>query len=537
MERLFNTKKTDLERALAEIDEDAIQGFTFSEIYYRGLEYFERGHVTEARFSTDKTLLSANVYGSKKYSVQLKLEKGTIYAKCNCPFDDVCKHVVALLLYAVNTKIEVAPDRNENVMKYLRDLSKDELAELVLKYAPEDFWAGVNNRFSGPSDAEKSLRKAQQKIEKIFSDSDQLYDPHEFEALLDKMLGTLSGLEYRLPMQATKLIFFIVEKVEEAFDNGYLYDHYGDYNFEPPESFFVFVTNCAKAMDFADRVDFIGQLDDEISQANNSTFDSLYSWFGGSFEENEWLPLKTVLMQSSESISLNLVGCYYDLVEPILSAGEKEHILILLMHHNKTYIVDLAKLLETTGKQKRSILMLKKFLGENQTWSVSKEVCFIYLDQLKKENLDLDKPAVQCLRACPTEEVLAKIAEILPSSSAKFEKILEEKHPASLLDYLEKNQRLPEALALVKRGRSIYEDRKLTFYKRNKKTFPAEASRYFTDVVNEHLKEAGNYHYQVIIDALKQLKVLDSENVRLLILDIRRNYKRRGNLMLMLDEI
>lgn len=66
-----------------------------SRIIERGLQYFHNGNVTKIDLANDK--LSATVKGSTTYEVEVNLENLSL-SYCDCPYEKMCKHLVAVLL-------------------------------------------------------------------------------------------------------------------------------------------------------------------------------------------------------------------------------------------------------------------------------------------------------------------------------------------------------------------------------------------------------------------------------------------------------
>lgn len=73
-------------------------------IYERGEEYYENGTISQVEHTYPGTW-TAEVEGSDSYSVEITLDNDEIVSwRCTCPYDygDICKHVVAVLLYKMN---------------------------------------------------------------------------------------------------------------------------------------------------------------------------------------------------------------------------------------------------------------------------------------------------------------------------------------------------------------------------------------------------------------------------------------------------
>jgi len=96
---------------------------------------------------------------------------------------------------------------------------------------------------------------------------------------------------------------------------------------------------------------------------------------------------------------------------------------------------------------------------------------------------------------------------------------------------------LPEALALIKRSKNIWDTRVFDFFKKHKKNFLADAEKFFGDEINKNLEYAGDSYYHTIADNIQQLKQVNSSLAAEYLVNIRLNYKRRRNLMSILSKL
>ena len=152
MHTLFTTSKKSLNAFFESLSADDIRDCCSSSVFCRGEDYFDSDRVDQAVYNKEKTTLKAIVNGSEDYAVSIVLADGTISGSCTCLYGGVCKHLVALLLYATDVfEIETENSDDEDVenrfQQYLQSLSKDELVALVEEYAPERFRTEVKNKF------------------------------------------------------------------------------------------------------------------------------------------------------------------------------------------------------------------------------------------------------------------------------------------------------------------------------------------------------------------------------------------------------
>ncbi len=163
------------------------------------------------------------------------------------------------------------------IRNYLESLTKDELITLILKFAPQSFIDNINSQFASKKEALTIFDKTSKKIDNILSDEELLYNPSGFERELLKQLEKLRGLWDKLPSQIGDLIIKMVEDVEQAFEDGYLYiEKYGEEDdyFESEDVndyVFRFVNTLPKEIKF----DYIEKLNELLNNSGYSTFMSV----------------------------------------------------------------------------------------------------------------------------------------------------------------------------------------------------------------------------------------------------------------------
>jgi hypothetical protein len=537
METLFVTEQNNLTNFFETVSVDDIQDCCGSKVFRRGVEYFENDSVEEASYNLDKTRLKLLVNGSSDYSVVIELQKGEVAGKCNCPYGGI----IASLLYAKkeSSVIDIVPDSQKagaNIDQYIQSLSKVELIGLVKKFAPEQFWVEVNNKHSDSSFAQNTFKKVESNLQKLFKNNDNLYDPNTFESSLVKGIKKLSGLEKQLKDEIGELIFYIINEVDFALNEGYLYDHYNDYMYEPSDEFIEFISNYVRCLGYKEKTTFLIKLDELLKQQSYDIFDNLERLSEVVFTEDDLPQLKEMLVGDYQEISNQLVEKYYERVRHLLADHEKEIILSKILNNNSKWVIELVGLYDSKKEVMKAIDTLKDWIAAYD--ANSKDAVFsLYLDLLAKVNLNLSGAAREAISHCPSSSMLIKIASMMKDDLSGYELILEKKNAEELLDYLEKKKRLPEALALINRNKGIWDERVFSFFKKHKIIFPADAEKYFTEKISENLEVAGNSNYQAIANNIEQLKKINPSLAQVYLSDIRLNYKRRRNLITILSKL
>lgn len=538
---LFHTKQKNLPDFFETITEEDIQDCCEPQIYYRGREYFEYGHVAQASYNIDKTRLQTLVEGTSDYKVIIRLQNQQVEGSCTCPYGDICKHVIASLLYAVNENLEIeavadATNVETDIDQHLQSLSKKELMDLVKRFTPDQFWVELRNKSSDPSSALKVFKKVEKNIQKIFDNSESLYDPDEFDADLDKEIKKLSGLEKQLKNEIEGLLFYILSEVDHAFDEGYLYDSYSDNNYMPSEDFNEFVANYVMSLRYEDKTRFITRLDNALKEHSYDTYDDLARLSETVFTEDDLPELKDMLTRDYKIISHSLIESYYDRVRALLNEQEKEMILTEIKNYDSKWIIELAGLYESQQQEMKAIEAIRTWLTNNNRYDV--EIVYsLYLDLLAKVGDNLSEAAKEAITYCPTCSMLKKIASLKSDDLSDYELILEQKDANQLLEYLEFRERLPEGLELIKRSNNIWSTQVLNFYKKHKSSFPSEAGKYFSSEIEKNLTFTGDNYYHAIADLISQLKVINRPLAENYLQEIRLNYKRRRNLIAVLSKL
>ena len=165
----------------------------------------------------------------------------------------------------------------KKTQNYLESLTKEELIGLILKFAPQNFFDTIDSQFASQGEAMILFAEASEAINTILSDESLLYSPSEFGRKLLKQLEKIRGLWDKLPSQIGDLIIKIIEDVEQAFEDGYLYiEHYDkeDEYFESEdinEYIFSFTSSLPKDM----KSNYTRKLKKVISNCGYSTFSSI----------------------------------------------------------------------------------------------------------------------------------------------------------------------------------------------------------------------------------------------------------------------
>lgn len=491
-------------------------------------------------FDSAENTVSAIVKGGEKYKVWIFPEKGEIKASCSCPYEDVCKHITAVLILISEKGFDEKPELtgpkssrdNKNVIwkKYLDSLSHEELVVLVDKYAPSQYRTEIINRNSGKTEAKAIFRKTRNKIENLFKNEELLFSPSEFEGALLKNLNNLKGFESHLKDETGKLILFIIEEVNHAFDSGYLYieDFQGDDFFES-EEFFDFVASFVRQLEFVERIEFLEGLDESLNYMEYSTFEQIGLDFSVHFQENEKKMLNEFLLKNVDRVSVSLLSRFYKGISDQLQEPQKMKLLKRLKEENETDLIEYCTILISNEKDEEAFKELESIiLSERAIWNPGINLLYLELSVILCK--DLRTAALKAMNNCPIAKVLLQIKRMNIREYSEISDILKNKNPEEYLICLEKEKSYAEAVDFINSDK-INECQAFSFYKRNKMHVVGDAEKFFVSRIKKELPFTGESHYMKIAEALDQISPINMERAVKISRELRIQYKRRTSLI------
>lgn len=516
------------------IEDCHIEEIVAPEMFYKGKNYIK--NVKSINFTNNETL-DATVQGTLLYAVSIFKQNGTVKASCNCPYESLapCKHITAVLLRAVESSglfghhIDL---EEKDLGAYLKSLSKDELIQLLVKWAPSDFYKYVKDKTSPTKQAESLLNKTTKAINRLFKDDDFLYDPIAFENKLIQLLNEISGLYEKIPQQIADLLIAILEEIEFLEEDGYLYQDYPEEVFDG-ERLEQFILEFLVGLDSQLKIDFITQLQ---RFSEHHSFEKLQTHLLDGITETEMLFFKDKFLENIKNYVFPDYNNVYLKIKPNLTENEIENALKILCNENDLYMVEYLSLLKENGKLGEAYKIGYSYVESNEKYHLDRKIYEILIDLLFLQNLEMEQPAIDILQKKPECELLEQIIKYLPEKQSVFETVLEEKSPEELLEFYEQNNRLTDAVALIERS-DMYEETIYRFFKRHKKDFPKNAEKIFVSRIYQNLERTGDYYYEAIKTHLEELKGINKDKFDQMLSMIRKEYKRRRNLMALLQNM
>jgi hypothetical protein len=104
------------------------------------------------------------------------------------------------------------------------------------------------------------------------------------------------------------------------------------------------------------------------------------------------------------------------------------------------------------------------------------------------------------------------------------------------LKYLINRGRIDEAHQLVLTSKTLDDQSVLNFFKTYCEKYPSDATNYFTQLIDKELVFTGDRHYESIVNSLQYIFKVSPSNALEIASTIKRDYKRRRNLVAMLDQ-
>jgi uncharacterized Zn finger protein len=513
-------------------------------IYERGEDYYENNMVDNVEHDYPDTW-TAEVEGSDLYTVEIKMNSDEIVSwDCDCPYDygDICKHVVAVLLYIKDNKknhpatIEISTlPHQEQLNEILKHTNQKELTSFLSQYADKhpDFYQALQSNLHPQKKKNISVDYARE-VQKCFNargSYDRYGHSHDMEAIcckLDKYIEKAKSLiKLNCQEEALTILLHIIKKIGDS------YEEYEDYDGD-------LACVCQEASEIIEGMvksdlpdNLLETLLDEISQLiKNDNYDNYdladldqllfsISIKTSNFERGIQIVDEALRNEPDSFRACSLVMSKIELLE---NAGKKEEIEKIISHYLYLPEIRKIKLKELISeKQYEKALALiveginiadkKGHPGTVSDWKEEKLSVYQLMDNKEKiiavaEDLFINgRESMKFYHVLktviPSEEWANYLDDFLLKSGKQkiigghvLAKIyIEEGYWEKLMDYVEKNIQLGKYCSLGEYEsylKSRYPERMLTFYR--------------SQIINYAAKNMGRDHYKYIADILKNMK-------------------------------
>ncbi|PHS37724.1 MAG: hypothetical protein COB07_10245 [Sulfurovum sp.] len=139
---------------------DDIEAMAENLIYGRGLDYYRNDYVEMIESADDEIVAMVEGSYQSSYRVQITIDNKDLLGSCTCPYDDVCKHIIATMI-----QVKMDPDISDEetnhdqevFMRHLNTLSKEHLVSLVDRFAPRTYKIEVIMKNASNSEINASL--------------------------------------------------------------------------------------------------------------------------------------------------------------------------------------------------------------------------------------------------------------------------------------------------------------------------------------------------------------------------------------------
>ena len=515
-------KSTDFRETLLQFSTDDIKKMIDEHsIFSRGNSYYKRDYVLDVK-QTKENLVKAKVSGSydNSYDVDIYREGDALLAKCDCPYGDICKHIVATFLQISKTKtVEVSMliSNKDTLLNHLKSLSNVQLIELVMEFATESFVKEITLKDTPVEELSIRLNEIANAIERDINDENLLYNPEKFQKNISEYMENLKPFVIKNCDDVFEIIFGLASEIECKQGDGYLFiDDYYD------ESYFDFDTFTSEIMELITKID--------NSQKQVEVFVDFAELCNGSgymsvrYEALEIKDKRVLLSYFNNESSL----AFYYFIEELLSFEEREE---FLLNYSPNQVYD---------------LVVNLYLERDR-----KDLAVAYVEKLIREKFDLDYIKKLLSIADISKErlrgfVLQSIEErgyrnldfILENISKiegrdEIEERLKDKSLDSYYTLLQQENRVAEMFELL--GKLPHHKEK--FLKKYKKEYLHEAITFFKAEIEKNLKSTGDEYYHKIAEYLTHLKeLIDEEAFTFMVTGLKLEYKRRRNFVAILKK-
>lgn len=418
---------------------------------------------------------------------------------------------------------------------FVKSLPKEKLEELVLKYAPDSYREEVSNQNLDDNKVKKAFEKLSKQIIDLFENDEYLDGPSDFEGSLVRLSEKLSGLWDRNTDETGNLFLFCIKKIDLVQQEGLLYNSYHDEMFDG-SAFLTIVQKYIVSLPFERKIEFVQKLEEELSSNSCGTFYNYPNELNLIYCDPEIPRVMELFLQNVKDENKPFRKEYYYFLKNGLDLIEKEYVLTKIYHLGEGLCLDLVETLEQLQKHDVAIQYLEALKQANpDPWAFTEEL-FVKLMQLKKiVELSIKADLIIGLKVYKTDTLLEKTIDFLPEENLEFESTIKSASHYYFLKYLIGKNRIDEAYQLVSDSKTLDDQSIYKFFTTYGKRYPEDSTHYFIQRLHRELPNTGDRHYESIVDSLKYIRKVNPIKTQEILEMLRKEYKRRRNLMAMLE--
>jgi len=543
------------------------------DIYQKGFYYYEDDAVREFDVE-DANTVKTKVLGSEKYKVKIVAASGSVNVKCSCPhyseWGVLCKHIAAALIKAMEDKLwkEIPEDvaaaapasktrkagsrsnPTDVFEAWLNSLSMEELRQTLNKLATPAFREEIRLRYGSANNRAQVFLDLKKKIQKLLTQLGNYNGVEDFDENLKPLMEKLRGVWADKPEEVKDLFLQIINAVNEAQDDGSMFEHYSEETYDGSDLVDALCDFLNELPD-AQRLAYLPLFWDAAGADSYDSFSNFFNRAPDYLKPEDWNAAKPYLFDSELMDNADFAEKIYGIFESVIPTDEKEKWLKIRAKKSVRFAIPMALFLEKEkGDAKKSAKFLDKViesrLSEANGYSWDSKIFSqimeerIRLAQALKE--PLEKVSAQYVELVPRTSSLQRALALTPGQKKTLEELLRKKSIHEYLAYLETENRLEEVVDIIEKKKqdfqyaSTYGFSRYDFYVRQKKTLPQKALNCFRERLNQELPQVGDKHYDLVVDALKNMKPLVADKeFQQEISNIRLQYKRRINLMSLMN--
>lgn len=420
---------------------------------------------------------------------------------------------------------------------FVKNLPQEKLVELVLKFAPANFREEVSNQHLDVEKARTAFDRIAKEIKGLFDDQGLLYEPYEFEANLEGLTERLSGLWDRFPEETGQLFLFCIQKIEEVQDEGMLYRDYPEEYFEG-DTFLAVIQRYILILPFGQKIEFVEKVEKELESSGYSAFSNFGNEFHLIYKDSEKPLMKELFLKSLNREDKPNRAHYYKFLREIMDLEERAYILEKIYHLDKSLCLELVDTLVQLQKPETAIQYLEALRNANSNPWVFTEDLFLKWVYLKNAGgKPIFEDLISGLKTYKTNTLLERSIEFCPDKRIEFEEIGKLASHHFYLKYLVGKDRIDEAHQLVLASNTLDDQSILYFFKKYCEKYPGDATAYFIKLIDKELPYTGDRHYESIVNLLQYIFKVSPIKAVEITSSIKKDYKRRRNLMAMLEGV